>query len=108
MSESEQIMSLLHEINMKQEEINMKLDRVINEPQFMKIPAASRHFHLGKNKLRELCEKGIITATMTNDGTTRKHWIINVVSAREELKKGGYLKKMLDERRPRRRQTIKP
>jgi hypothetical protein len=98
MTEQQEIITLL-------QEINCKLDRVINEPQFMKIPAASKHFRLSEEKLRELCEKGIISATLTNEAKVRKHWIINVVSARKELEKGGYIKLMMDRRAPRKRKV---
>lgn len=95
-------MTEMQEILLKLEEINTKID-LLSSTAYMKVPEAAQYFRMGKAKLRELCDKGIIPASLMNEGTSKKHWIIPVAESREILKRGGYLHKMLQDRAPRKR-----
>lgn len=92
MTETQQILTMLHEINDKIDSFDSG---------YMKIPKASKYFKIGVVKLRELCDKGIIPASLINEGTKKKHWIIPVAEAKNILRKGGYLDIELHKRKSR-------
>ena len=94
-------MTELQQILTRLDQISDKIDAISNG--YMKIPEASKYFRIGVVKLRELCDSGIIPASLINEGASKKHWIIPVAEAKTILQKGGYLHKMIQDREPRKR-----
>jgi hypothetical protein len=60
-------------------------------PSMVKVQEAARILSISAARIREMCDSGIIKATLISKATKNKHWVINIQQAREDLTKGGYL-----------------
>jgi len=60
-------------------------------PAMVKVQEAARILSISPATIRQMCESGIIKATLISKGAKNKHWVINIQQAREDLTRGGYL-----------------
>ena len=60
-------------------------------PAMVKVQEASRILSMSPATVREMCETGIIKATLISKTAKNKHWVINIQQAMKDLSKGGYL-----------------
>lgn len=95
-----QILIELKELKAIMRENNQLLRDLINKQNhtiMVKVQEAARILSISPATIRDMCENGLIKATLIGKGVKNKHWMINIDQALEDLKKGGYLQ-IIDEK----------
>jgi len=87
MTEQQELIEAIRENTMVLRELLQKQ----TGPSLVTVQEAAGILSISAATIRDMCEKGIIKATLKGKGAKNKHWVINIQQAREDLTRGGYL-----------------